>query len=213
MDMHLLERSPLKWISVTSRAKEECDHLINISKPFMEKSFVIDNKTGKNVESRVRTSTGTFLPIGHDTIVRNIEKRISDVTFIPVEHGEEFNILRYEVGQYYVPHSDYFLDEFNIKTSGQRIATMLMYLSDVEEGGETVFPTAKRNVSSVPWWYELSNCAKKGLSIKPKMGDALLFWSMKPNGTIDRSSIHGACPVIKGDKWSCTKWMRTVPWS
>ncbi|PNX88805.1 prolyl 4-hydroxylase alpha-2 subunit, partial [Trifolium pratense] len=106
-------------------------------------------------------------------------------------YGEEFNILHYEVGQMYEPHTDYFEDAFNIKNGGQRIATMLMYLSDVEEGGETVFPAAKGNFSSVPWWNELSDCGKKGLSIKPKMGDALLFWSMKPNGTVDPSSLHG----------------------
>lgn len=54
-----------------------------------------------------------------------------------------------------------------------------------------MFPAAKGNFSSVPWWNELSDCAKKGLSIKPKMGDALLFWSMKPDATLDPSSLHG----------------------
>ncbi|XP_059283495.1 probable prolyl 4-hydroxylase 10 [Lycium ferocissimum] len=83
-----------------------------------------------------------------------------------------------------------------------------MYLSDVEEGGETVFPAAKGNFSAVPWWNELSECGKGGLSVKPKMGDALLFWSMKPDATPDPSSLHGGCPVIKGNKWSSTKWMR-----
>lgn len=67
----------------------------------------------------------------------------------------------------------------------------LYYRSDVEEGGETVFPAAKGNFSSVPWWNELSECGKGGLSVKPKMGDALLFWSMKPDATLDPSSLHG----------------------
>ncbi|WJX88367.1 procollagen-proline 4-dioxygenase [Trifolium repens] len=192
--------------------KQECEHLINIAKPNMHKSTVVDNETGKSVNSSVRTSSGTFIERGHDKIVRNIEKRIAEFTFIPVENGEEVNILHYEVGQMYVPHTDYFDDAFNIAHGGQRIATMLMYLSDVEEGGETVFPAAKGNFSSVPWWNELSDCGKKGLSIKPKRGDALLFWSMKPDGTLDPSSLHGGCPVIKGDKWSCTKWMRVNKW-
>lgn len=68
---------------------------------------------------------------------------------------------------------------------------ILWYRSDVEEGGETVFPAAKGNFSSVPWWNELSECGKKGLSVKPKMGDALLFWSMKPDAALDPSSLHG----------------------
>ncbi|WVZ22187.1 hypothetical protein V8G54_000731 [Vigna mungo] len=199
-------------VLVTGFTKEECEYLINIAKPDMQKSAVVNSKTGKSMDSRVRTSSGAFLARGRDHIVRDIEKRIADFTFIPVEHGEGLQVLHYEVGQKYEPHLDYFMDNVNTKNGGQRIATMLMYLSDVEEGGETVFPNAKGNVSSVPWWNELSECAKKGLSIKPKLGNALLFWSMKPDATLDPLSLHGGCPVIKGNKWSCTKWMRLKPY-
>ncbi|GLT39298.1 hypothetical protein SLA2020_134960 [Shorea laevis] len=189
-------------------SKEECEYLINLAKPHMHKSTVVDSQTGKSQDSRVRTSSGTFLPRGRDKIIQNIEKKIADFTFIPVEHGEGLQVLHYEVGQKYEPHYDYFNDEFNTRNGGQRMATVLMYLSDVEEGGETVFPAAQGNFSAVPWWDELSDCGKKGLSVKPRMGDALLFWSMKPDATLDPSSLHGGCPVIKGNKWSSTKWMR-----
>lgn len=67
----------------------------------------------------------------------------------------------------------------------------IKYRSDVEEGGETIFPAAKANFSSVPYWNELSECGKGGLAVRPKMGDALLFWSMKPDATLDPSSLHG----------------------
>ncbi|CAH9122570.1 unnamed protein product [Cuscuta epithymum] len=208
-----------KWVEVISweprafvyhnfLSKDECEYLISLAKPHMQKSSVVDSETGKSKDSRVRTSSGTFLPRGRDKTVREIEKRIADFTFIPMEHGEGLQILHYEVGQKYEPHYDYFLDDFNTKNGGQRIATVLMYLSDVEEGGETVFPAAKGNFSAVPWWHELSECGKGGLSVKPMMGDALLFWSMKPDGALDPSSLHGGCPVIKGNKWSSTKWMR-----
>lgn len=53
-----------------------------------------------------------------------------------------------------------------------------------------MFPRAKANFSSVPWWNELSECGQTGLSIKPKMGDALLFWSMKPDATLDPLTLH-----------------------
>ncbi|KAK7376169.1 hypothetical protein VNO78_35023 [Psophocarpus tetragonolobus] len=205
--VEIISWQPRAFLYHNFLTKEECEYLINIAKPKMSKSAVVDEKTGKGVKSRVRTSTGTFLGRGSDKIVRNIEKRIADFTFIPVEHGEGLQILHYEVGQKYDPHFDTFNDRFNIENGGQRIATMLMYISDVEEGGETVFPNAKGNFSSVPWWNELSDCGRKGLSIKPKMGDAVLFWSMKPDATLDLSSLHGSCPVIKGDKWSCVKWM------
>lgn len=206
--VEVISWEPRAFVFHNFLSKEECEYLISIAQPHMEKSTVVDSDTGKSKDSRVRTSSGTFLARGRDKIVRNIEKRIADFTFIPVEHGEGLQVLHYEVGQKYEPHFDYFLDEFNTQNGGQRIATVLMYLSDVEEGGETVFPSAKGNFSAVPWWNELSECGKGGISIKPKMGDALLFWSMTPDATLDPSSLHAGCPVIKGNKWSSTKWMR-----
>ncbi|KAK3424963.1 probable prolyl 4-hydroxylase 3 [Eucalyptus grandis] len=203
----VLSWEPRAFIYHGFLSREECEYLISLAKPRMAKSTVVDSTTGKSKDSRVRTSSGTFLQRGGDKIIRDIEKRIADFTFIPVEHGEGLQVLHYEVGQKYDAHYDYFLDEFNTKNGGQRIATLLMYLSDVEEGGETVFPDAKGNISSVPWWDQLSECGKQGLAVKPKMGDALLFWSMRPEGTLDPSSLHGGCPVISGNKWSSTKWM------
>ncbi|KAI9201544.1 hypothetical protein LWI28_025097 [Acer negundo] len=203
----IISWEPRAFVYHNFLSKEECEHLINLATPHMAKSTVVDSKTGQSKDSRVRTSSGMFLRRGQDKIISNIEKRIADFTFIPAEHGEGLQVLHYEVGQKYEPHFDYFLDEFNTKNGGQRIATVLMYLSDVEEGGETTFPAAKANFSSVPWWNELSECGKEGLSIKPKMGDALLFWSMRPDATLDPSSLHGGCPVIRGNKWSSTKWM------
>ncbi|XP_010536435.1 PREDICTED: probable prolyl 4-hydroxylase 3 [Tarenaya hassleriana] len=203
----VLSWEPRAFVYHNFLSKEECEYLINLATPHMVKSTVVDSKTGKSKDSRVRTSSGTFLRRGRDKVIRDIEKRIADYTFIPAEHGEGLQVLHYEEGQKYEPHYDYFLDEFNTKNGGQRMATMLMYLSDVEEGGETVFPSANMNYTSVPWYNELSLCGKKGLSVKPKMGDALLFWSMRPDASLDPTSLHGGCPVIKGNKWSSTKWM------
>ncbi|WOL13347.1 hypothetical protein Cni_G22117 [Canna indica] len=189
-------------------SKEECEYIIQLAMPHIKKSTVVNSTTGGSEDSSVRTSSGMFLQRGRDKIIRSIEKRISDYTFIPVEHGEGLQVLHYNVGQKYAPHLDYFADEFNIKNGGQRIATFLMYLSDVEEGGETVFPNAKVDASSLPSYNELSECGKSGLALKPKMGDALFFWSIKPDAMMDPLSLHGACPVIKGNKWSAPKWFR-----
>ncbi|KAK4795561.1 hypothetical protein SAY86_027887 [Trapa natans] len=204
----VLSWEPRAFLYHNFLSKEECEYLISLAKPRLAKSTVVNDKTGGSLDSQVRTSNGMFLSRGQDKIVRAIEKRIADFTFVPVENGEGLQILHYEFGQKYEPHFDYFSDPFNTKNGGQRMATMLMYLSDVEEGGETVFPNANANFSSVPWWDELSECGKKGLSVKPKMGNAVLFWSTKPDGTVDPASLHGSCPVIKGDKWSAPKWMR-----
>ncbi|XP_038718179.1 probable prolyl 4-hydroxylase 3 [Tripterygium wilfordii] len=202
----ILSWEPRAFLYHNFLSKEECEYLITLAKPHMKKSTVVDHKTGGSKDSRVRTSTGMFLTRGRDTVIKAIEKRIADFTFIPAENGEGLQILHYEVGQKYEPHYDYFVDEFNTKHGGQRTATLLMYLSDIDEGGETVFPVGKAFHNSVPSWNQ-SECAKKGLSVKPKTGNALLFWSTRPDATVDPSSLHGSCPVIKGNKWSATKWM------
>jgi prolyl 4-hydroxylase len=59
------------------------------------------------------------------------------------ENAESLQVLRYETGQKYDAHFDYFHDRNNLKRGGQRVATVLMYLTDVSKGGETVFPNAE----------------------------------------------------------------------
>ena len=75
------------------------------------------------------------------------------------ENGESIQVLRYELGQKYEPHFDYFFDPVNTQQGGHRYATVLMYLSDVEEGGETIFPNAEATAAQESF----SSCGKRGL--------------------------------------------------
>lgn len=183
---------------------EECDHLRAIAKPRLSISTVVDTKTGKGVQSQVRTSSGMFLNSAErkHPLIQGIEKRIAVYSQVPAENGELLQVLRYEKDQFYRPHHDYFSDTFNLKRGGQRIATMLMYLTDNVEGGETIFPMAGTGECTC------GNHTYKGLSVKPIKGDAVLFWSMGLDGQSDPKSIHGGCEVLSGEKWSATKWMR-----
>ncbi|KAI3853419.1 hypothetical protein MKX03_017735 [Papaver bracteatum] len=185
---------------------EECDHLITLARDKLELSMVADNESGKSVKSEVRTSSGMFLSKGQDEVVKNIEERIAAWSFLPEENGEAMQILHYENGQKYEPHYDYFHDKVNQEYGGQRIATVLMYLSNVEKGGETVFPDSEAKASQVKdesW----SDCAKKGYAVKTRKGDALLFFGLNLDTSQDPTSLHGSCPVIEGEKWSATKWI------
>nr|AFK48505.1 unknown [Lotus japonicus] len=123
-----------------------------------------------------------------------------------IENGESIQILHYENGRKYEPHYDYFHDRANQFMGGHRIATVLMYLSDVGKGGETIFPNAESKLSQ-PKDESWSECAHKGYAVKPRKGDALLFFSLHLNATTDSNSLHGSCPVIEGEKWSATKWI------
>jgi prolyl 4-hydroxylase len=191
--------------------RAECEHFIAAATPSMAKSTVVDSATGKSVDSQIRTSSGTFLRRSHDEVVADVERRIAEFSMVPEEHGEGVQILRYEKGQKYEAHYDYFHDKFNADPAkgGQRVATLLMYLTDVEEGGETVFPAsadkphAAGGSDSDGW----SECAKRGIAVKPRQGDALLFFSLDLEQQLDTASLHAGCPVVRGVKWSATKWM------
>ncbi|KAK9272241.1 hypothetical protein L1049_002612 [Liquidambar formosana] len=201
-----LSWSPRAFIYRGFLSNEECDHLIDLAKDKLEKSMVADNESGKSIESEVRTSSGMFLKKAQDEVVADVEARIAAWTFLPEENGESIQILHYENGQKYEPHFDFFHDKANQELGGHRVATVLMYLSDVERGGETVFPNAEEKMSQ-PKDDNWSDCAKNGYAVKPMKGDALLFFSLHPDATTDSDSLHGSCPVIEGEKWSATKWI------
>ncbi|XP_057546286.1 probable prolyl 4-hydroxylase 4 [Amaranthus tricolor] len=213
-----IDPSKVKQISWKPRAfvyegfltDQECDHLITIAKSELKRSAVADNDSGESQLSEVRTSSGAFISKAKDEIVARIEQKVSLWTFLPIENGEDIQVLRYEEGQKYEPHYDYFVDKVNIVRGGHRYATVLMYLSDVKKGGETVFPHAElseRQRASIAASNDLSECGKRGIAVKPKKGDALLFFSLYPNAVPDQMSLHGGCPVIEGEKWSATKWI------
>ncbi|KAL6347084.1 hypothetical protein AAG906_012335 [Vitis piasezkii] len=185
---------------------EQCQSIIEMAKSSLSPSTLVLRK-GETEESTkgIRTSSGTFISASEDKtgILDFIERKIAKATMIPRNHGEVFNILRYEIGQRYNSHYDAISPaEYGLQTS-QRIASFLLYLSDVEEGGETMFPFEHDlNINT----FNSRKCI--GLKVKPRRGDGLLFYSVFPNGTIDWTSMHGSCPVIEGEKWVATKWIR-----
>jgi prolyl 4-hydroxylase len=98
-----------------------------------------------------RVAAWTFLPEGnlHWVVVvcscmhLDAHSLTADATVSGPENAESLQVLRYETGQKYDAHFDYFHDRNNLKLGGQRVATVLMYLTDVNKGGETVFPNAE----------------------------------------------------------------------
>lgn len=185
--------------------ESECDLLMEYAKPSMYKSGVVDVSNGGSSFSDIRTSTGSFVPTGMNDEIRRVERRIAAWSQIPATHGEPIQVLRYQIGQEYQSHFDYFFHEGG--KNNNRIATVLMYLSDVKDGGETAFP----NLKSSGLRPETTACAKNGLTVVPRKGDAILFWNMKVGGDLDGGSSHAGCPVILGEKWTATKWIHVAP--
>lgn len=175
--------------------------------------FLIVTRPVSQQESK-HTSSGTFLTRHDDVdgILARIEERIAEVTMVPASHGEAFNFLRYTNGQHYDAHYDLFRQEDYGPQSSNRLATVLLYLSDVEEGGETIFPLEGKDGlqrRSRPD-FSFKDC-NNGLKVAPHKGMALIFWSLQPDGSYDDHSLHGGCPTLGGVKEVMTKWIRNKP--
>ncbi|KAJ6958837.1 prolyl 4-hydroxylase 7 [Populus alba x Populus x berolinensis] len=183
---------------------EECDHLIDLAKGKLVKSMVANDETGESMESQERTSSGMFIFKTEDEIVNGIEARIAAWTFLPEENGEPIQILRYEHGQKYEAHIDYFVDKANQEEGGHRPPPYLCTMSDVKRGEKPYFPLQRK---SLPYMRSAL------LAVKPNKGDALLFFSLHPDATPDPASLHASCPVIEGEKWSATKWIHVRSFS
>ena len=172
-------------------SEQDCNELINEASKSMHKSKVV-GEGGKARLHEARTNSGAFLGRGSSPLIERIEHHISILTGIPVENGEGMQISRYEVGEEYKPHYDYFnpkREDFSdrIASHGQRVATFLIYLSTPEDGGQTIFPDAKIDVPAV-------------------MGNALLF--RYPKAEREGLTLHGGSPVKAGVKWIAVKWLR-----
>ncbi len=171
---------PLIVILGNVLSDEECDELIKLSKDRLQRSKIGNIRA----EDELRTSSSMFFQEAENDVVAKIEKRISQIMNIPVEHGDGLQILNYQIGQEYKAHYDYFASANN-----PRISTLVMYLSDVEYGGETYFP-------------------KLNLSVSPQKGMAVYFEYFYNDQTLNELTLHGGAPVIVGDKWAATQWMR-----
>lgn len=202
--IQLSASNPRAYLFKNFLSDAECNHIIAKAEPRLERSTVIGSTTSRSEVSEIRTSSGMFIEKGDNPIISRIEKRISLWTLLPVENQEAMQVLRYTRGQKYVPHHDFFPDPPEKQQGGQRYATVLMYLSNVTKGGETVFPKVPDPTPKDDSW---SDCAKGNLAVKPRKGDALLFFSMLPDGSPDEYSMHYACPVVEGVKWSAPKWI------
>jgi prolyl 4-hydroxylase len=171
---------------------EECDALIESARPQLARSLTVATKTGGEELNPDRTSSGTFFARGQTPEVARIEARIARLLNWPVENGEGLQVLHYRPGAEYKPHYDYFdPDEPGtptiLKRGGQRLATLVMYLSEPARGGGTTFPDA-------------------GLEVAPVRGNAVFFNYDRPHPST--RTLHGGAPVIEGDKWVATKWLR-----
>jgi prolyl 4-hydroxylase len=171
---------------------EECDELVKLAATRMTRSEVIANQTGGSEIQEIRTSFGMFFSREENEICARIERRIAKLLTWPLENGEGLQVLNYKPGAEYRPHYDYFATSGQsvtslLKRGGQRVGTLVMYLNSPDEGGGTTFPDV-------------------GLEVAPIKGNAVFFSYDRAHAST--KTLHGGAPVVTGEKWVATKWLR-----
>ncbi|PHJ25300.1 2og-fe oxygenase family protein [Cystoisospora suis] len=159
---------------------EDCTHLLQLCEGRWEPSKTstgyasADPRQYASRKSPTRTSWSVPLALGETAGVENVEKLVAAFAGMPVEHLEPLVIVKYEEGQYFKQHHD----------GGFRPRTVLLYLNDVEEGGETSFD-------------------RLGFRVAPMKGAALMWNNSHPGSTdIDSRLLHAGLPPARGVKFA-----------
>lgn len=176
-------------------SSSECEGLIELSKSRLQPSSTVNVDTGKVEQHKDRVSETCFFRSGENSLIDVIENRIAEMTGIPNRRGEPLQVQHYGVGGFYRAHHDYFDPaikghEGTLKVGGQRVATVILYLNTVARGGETEFPSIN-------------------VRVHPLQGNALFWWNInRQTRQIEPLTLHQANPVLEGEKWIATKWLR-----
>jgi prolyl 4-hydroxylase len=228
MEIETLSLTPLVVSVKNFITTDECNHIQTMAEPFMEYSQVtlMDKDEGRPA-SDFRTSQSTFLEAGKDVILNALEDRTASLTRIPKNHQEFTQVLRYQHGEQYLAHLDWFdkqmyqNDEYTLELiqhgKRNRLATVFWYLSNVEQGGETAFPlatvhsTGTNGTNGTDSIITTTTTDSTMLQVKPEKGKVIIFYSLLANGTGDPLSLHGAHPVKEGIKWAANKWIWNAP--
>lgn len=171
---------------------DECDQLVALARERLVRSETVQTGTGVSEVNAARTSDGMFFVRGEHALCSRIELRMAALLRWPLENGEGLQVLRYRPGAEYKPHYDYF-DPLHpgttgiLRRGGQRVASLVCYLNTPEQGGATVFPDVR-------------------LQVTPIKGNAVFFSYDRPHPAT--RSLHGGEPVLAGEKWVATKWLR-----
>ena len=188
----------------------ECRYLIQMAKQKGMHPSTVDGAAG--VDTKTRSSETAWLSRQSSKIVDTIYRRAADLLQIDeslfrhasphhdniASHhsiSEDMQLVRYGKGQEYTPHHDFIYPSIANRHQPCRFATLLIYLHAPIEGGETTFPRS------------LQSAFHDGLKVTPKVGKAILFYNMLPDGNVDDLSQHGSNAVVEGEKWVANLWV------
>ncbi|BFF93068.1 prolyl 4-hydroxylase subunit alpha-1-like [Drosophila madeirensis] len=170
----------------------EMDLIKRMARPRFRRATVQNSVTGALETANYRISKSAWLKTDEDSVIAKVVQRTADMTGLDMESAEELQVVNYGIGGHYAPHFDFARREekraFEGLNLGNRIATVLFYMSDVEQGGATVFTTLRT-------------------ALWPKRGTAAFWMNLHRDGEGDKRTQHAACPVLTGTKWVSNKWI------
>ncbi|XP_055875548.1 prolyl 4-hydroxylase subunit alpha-1-like isoform X2 [Biomphalaria glabrata] len=181
------------WIVVyyNVMSDEEISTIKHLATPRLNRATVQNSKTGALETANYRISKSAWLRGEEHPVVERLNQRMEAITGLDLNTAEELQIANYGLGGHYEPHFDYArgrrLSAFEL-ANGNRVATFLTYMSDVEAGGATVFPYL-------------------GLKLFPRKGNAAFWYNLYKSGEGIFNTRHAACPVLVGSKWVANKWI------
>ncbi|XP_035223282.1 prolyl 4-hydroxylase subunit alpha-1-like isoform X2 [Stegodyphus dumicola] len=171
-------------------SNSEIEVMKSLALPSLQRAEVAEysGSLGHRV-SDTRVTKIAWLREADHPLIPKMYQRIEDITGLSSHSAEPFQMANYGLGGHFHLHMDVLPDteRYFGPDMGNRIATWLLYLSDVRGGGATVFP-------------------RLNLSVWPKKGSALFWHNVKSNGVGNILTLHGACPVLSGSKWVSNVW-------
>nr|XP_025042732.1 prolyl 4-hydroxylase subunit alpha-3 isoform X1 [Pelodiscus sinensis] len=169
----------------------EAEKIKDLAAPWLQRSVVASEDKQQKAEYRI--SKSAWLKDTVDPVIVSLDQRIAAMTGLNIQppYAEYLQVVNYGIGGHYEPHFDHATSRksplYRMK-SGNRLATVMIYLSSVEAGGSTAFIYANFSVPVVK-------------------NAALFWWNLHRNGAGDEDTLHAGCPVLGGDKWVANKWI------
>ena len=173
---------------------EQCDRLIALIEEGRRPSTLLSDRAGVGFRTSDSCDLDRWSPQ-----VQPIDEAIAHLLGVDPKNGETMQGQRYDIGQQFRAHHDYFHETEKywadmVRCGGQRTWTAMIYLNDVADGGATWFP-------------------KAGIRVTPKRGLLLAWNNMTADGSPNELTLHEGMPVVEGVKYIVTKWFREGVWS
>ncbi|KAI4458952.1 prolyl 4-hydroxylase alpha subunit [Holotrichia oblita] len=163
-----------------------------LARPHFQRATVQNFTTGTSKTANYRISKTAWLIKTIHEHIKDVVQRVGDMTGLTMKSAEDLQVVNYGIGGHYEPHYDFAKKEetnsFKSFAFGNRIATVLFYMSDVAQGGATAFVNLK-------------------VAVRPKKGSAVFWYNLHSSGEGDSRTLHAACPILTGSKWVCSEWI------